>query len=152
VSFIQSGQLVGLHRRQFGRDKTAFDPWHYLDVLKKKPGALRNGAPFMAWELPEPLQQTRRLLSGWPDGDRQFVGILSAVPTYGLEAVTQSCAAALAEGTVSRDVILNFLSRSGEETAATDGPTPDHLPKLRLVPVVDCRRYDRLLSGGGHAS
>jgi transposase len=152
VSFIQSGQLVGLHRRQFGRDKTVFDPWHYLDVLKKKPGALRNGAPFMAWELPDPLQQTRRLLSGRPDGDRQFVGILSAVPTHGLEAVTQACAVALAEGTVSRDVILNILSRSGEKTAATDGPVADHLPKLRLVPVVDCRRYDRLLSGGGHAS
>jgi hypothetical protein len=152
VSFIQSGQLVGLHRRQFGRDKTVFDPWHYLDVLKKKPGALRNGAPFMAWELPDPLQQTRRLLSGRPDDDRQFVGILSAVPTHGLEAVTQACAAALAEGTVSRDVILNILSRSGEKTAATDGPVADHLPKLRLVPVVDCRRYDRLLSGGGHAS
>jgi hypothetical protein len=23
-----------------------YDPWHYLPVLMKKPGALRNGAPF----------------------------------------------------------------------------------------------------------
>jgi hypothetical protein len=58
----------------------------------------------------------------------------------------------LAEGTVSRDVVLNRLSRSSEDASPATGPPPDHLPKLRLVPVVDCRRYDRLLSGGGHAS
>jgi transposase len=152
VSLIHDGRLVGMHMRQFGRDKTTFDPWHYLDVLQQKPGALRNGAPFLAWDLPEPLQQTRSLLSSRPDGDRQFVGILAAVPTHGLEAVSEACAKALAEGTVSRDVILNRLSRSGEEASPSTCPPPDHLPKLRLLPVVDCQRYDRLLSGGGHAS
>ncbi len=152
VSFIHQGRLVGLHVRQFGRDKTVFDPWHYLDVLQQKPGALRNGAPFLAWDLPEALQQTRTLLSGRPDGDRQFVGILAAVPTHGLDAVAGACATSLAEGTVSRDVVLNRLSRSSEDTSPSTVPSPSHLPKLRLVPVVDCRRYDRLLSGGGHAS
>ena len=32
-----------------------FDPWHYLPVLQKKPGALRNGAPFKDWDLPDPF-------------------------------------------------------------------------------------------------
>ncbi|MBE0597335.1 MAG: hypothetical protein IH614_08700 [Desulfuromonadales bacterium] len=83
LSFIHNAEVVGTHRRQFGRDKTVFDPWHYLDVLKYKPGALRNGAPFVSWDLPVPLQQTRTLLSDRCDGDRQFVGILAAVPTHG---------------------------------------------------------------------
>jgi transposase len=152
LSFIHNGEAVGTHRRQFGRDKTVFDPWHYLDVLKYKPGALRNGAPFVSWDLPAPLQQTRTLLSNRCDGDRQFVGILAAVPTHGLEAVTRACAAALAEGTVSRDLILNLLCRSGDEPSGSPCSPPDHLPKLRLLPVVDCRRYDRLLTGGGRAS
>ena len=152
VSFIRDGCLVGMHVRQFGRDKTTFDPWHYLDVLQQKPGALRNGAPFVAWDLPEPLQQTRNLLSGRPDGDRQFVGILAAVPVHGLEAVSNACARALAAGTVSRDLILNLVSRSSEEEAPSASPQVMRFPKLRLVPVVDCRRYDRLLAGGDHAS
>ena len=38
--------------RRFGRDQTIYDPWHYVPVLARKPGALRNGAPFKDWVLP----------------------------------------------------------------------------------------------------
>src|SRR5690242_2884288 len=42
----QDGQIVGEHPRSFGRGETIYDPWHYVPVLARKPGALRNGAPF----------------------------------------------------------------------------------------------------------
>lgn len=32
------------------------DPWHYLPVLEKKLGSLRNGAPFVEWDLPVPTR------------------------------------------------------------------------------------------------
>src|ERR1700693_222124 len=51
----QDGTIVGEHRRRFGRDATIYDPWHYVPVLARKPGALRNGAPFKAWLLPRSL-------------------------------------------------------------------------------------------------
>lgn len=152
VAFVHNGQVVGLHRRLFGRGRTAFDPWHYLDVIKHKPGALRNGTPFQGWELPTSLQQIKEVLLKRPDGDRQFVAILASVPTYGLEAVATACATALEANTISRDVILNLLSRSGEEASNEPCQTPSHLPPLRLLPKADCQRYDRLLSGGRHAS
>ena len=34
------------HQRGFGRGETVYDPWHYVPALARKPGALRNGAPF----------------------------------------------------------------------------------------------------------
>src|SRR5437660_583523 len=40
----QDGAIVGEHTRRFGRGETTYDPWHYVPVLAKKPGALRNGA------------------------------------------------------------------------------------------------------------
>jgi hypothetical protein len=46
IELRQAGKLVGEHARCFGRDQTRFDPWHYVPVLARKPGALRNGAPF----------------------------------------------------------------------------------------------------------
>lgn len=152
VAFVHNGRVVGLHRRLFGRDRMAFDPWHYLDMIKQKPGALRNGTPFQGWDLPASLQQVKEVLLKRPDGDRQFVAILASVPIYGLEAVDTACSTALAAGTVSRDVILNLLSRSGEDPTAEPCSTPAHLPPLRLLPKADCQRYDRLLSGGRHAS
>jgi transposase len=42
----QDGAVVGEHARRFGRGETIYDPWHYVPVLARKPGALRNGAPF----------------------------------------------------------------------------------------------------------
>ena len=66
---------------KYGRGEIAYDPWHYVPVLARKPGALRNGAPFKDWVLPAALERVRRRLAGTDDGDRQMVAILSAVLT-----------------------------------------------------------------------
>ena len=81
----QNGTVVGEHPRSFARNHVEYDAWHYLDVLAKKPGALRNGAPFM--ELPGALGRVQRKLKGVKDGGRQMVDILTAVRSDGLSAV-----------------------------------------------------------------
>jgi hypothetical protein len=55
----QDGIIVGEHRRCFGRDETICDPWHYVPVLARKPGALRNGAPFKDWVLRTAMEKIR---------------------------------------------------------------------------------------------
>jgi transposase len=75
IVIVRDGEVVGDHGRQFGRGKAVFDPWHYLPVLERKPGALRNGAPFKGWDLPDALGRTRdKLRRSFTDWDRQFVG------------------------------------------------------------------------------
>lgn len=69
----QDGQVVGRHDRAFGRGKTIYDPLHYTPVLARKPGALRNGAPFKGWVLPPALRRVQRKLERQPSGDRQVV-------------------------------------------------------------------------------
>ena len=76
----QDGETVAEHPRSFGRGEIAYDPWHYVPILTRKPGALRNGAPFKGWQLPGALGRIRARLTGCDDGDRQFVRILAAVP------------------------------------------------------------------------
>src|SRR5271165_4861210 len=49
VVIRQDGRIVSEHRRSYGRGETVYDPWHYVPVLARKPGALRNGAPFKDW-------------------------------------------------------------------------------------------------------
>ena len=71
--------IVGEHERHFGRNRTIYDPWHYLPVLAHKPGALRNGAPFQDWDLPPALHRLRRRLGTGDEADRRFVRVLSAV-------------------------------------------------------------------------
>jgi transposase len=139
----QDGQVVGEHARCFGRGGTIYDPWHYVPVLARKPGALRNGAPFKNWLLPANLERVRRRLRGSGDGDRQMVAILSAALTDGLSAVEAACAEALSEGVHSSGVILNILARGRDLAPPMTIMTPDAL-RLHHVPLADCNRYDRL--------
>jgi hypothetical protein len=143
----QDGAIVGEHHRRFGRGETIYDPWHYVPVLARKPGALRNGAPFKDWPLPASLERVRRKLRGSDDGDRQMVKILSAVLTDGLSAVEAACAAALADGVHSADVVLNILSRRRDPGPVPAILTPEGL-QLRHLPIADCARYDQLRRAG----
>ena len=144
VEIRQDGRVVADHPRVFGRDQTVLDPWHYVPVLARKPGALRNGAPFKNWVLPAGLDRIRRKLAGVEDGDRQMVSILTAVLSDGLPSVEAACQEALREGVHSADVVLNILARQREpRAAAVTVITPDALA-LRHEPSADCARYDSL--------
>ena len=146
----QDGEIVAEHPRGFGRGRFVYDPWHYVPVLTRKPGALRNGAPFKGWQLPNALGRLRTRLSAHDDGDRQFVKVLAAVLEDGLEAVEAACAEALDSGACSADVVLNILARRCQPAPPATIPTPEGL-RLRHQPVADCRRYDRL-RGAGHGA
>jgi transposase len=143
IEIRQEGRIVGDHRRSFGRDQTVFDPWHYVPVLARKPGALRNGAPFKDWVLPAGLERVRRKLASAEDGDRQMVDILTTVLSDGLSAVEAACNEALREGVHSADVILNILARRREPASPITIMTPEAL-RLRHEPAADCARYDSL--------
>jgi transposase len=139
----QKGRVVAEHARAFRRGATIFNPWHYVPVLVRKPGALRNGAPFKDWVLPGAIERVRRKLAGSDEGDRQMVKILAAVLEDGLTTVEAACAEAMSHGVHSADVILNILARRREPPPPPVIHTPEALT-LRHMPVADCARYDQL--------
>src|SRR5690348_7092724 len=143
VVIRQDGRVVGEHQRSFSRGETIYDPWHYVPVLARKPGALRNGAPFKDWVLPAAMERIRRKLAGADDGNRQMVNILTAVITDGLPAVEAACAEAIAQGVHSADVVLNILARQRDPGPPATILTPAALT-LRHAPIADCARYDNL--------
>jgi transposase len=145
----QDGVIVGDHARVFGRGHTVYDPWHYVPVLARKPGALRNGAPFRDWVLPSALATIRRKLRGTDDGDRQMVQILSCVREDGLPAVEAACREALDQGVHSAPVVINILARQRDPTPQPLLLTPTAL-RLTHEPVADCARYDSLRRPSRH--
>jgi hypothetical protein len=114
-----------------------------VPVLARKPGALRNGAPFKHWVLPAAIERVRRKLRAAPDGDRQMMEVLGAVLTDGLPAVEAACTEALNEGVHSADVILNILARRRDPGPPVTIMTPAAL-HLTCAPIADCTRYDSL--------
>ena len=140
VLLSQDGERV-CHERLLDRGQTRYDWQHYVPLIERKPGALRNGAPFT--DLPAPLQHLRGLLLKREGGDRTMAEVLAAVPTAGLEAVLVAVELVLESGAVNAEHIHNVLARLQ--------PTPA-IPKVEThlavaeAPVADAGRYDRLRS------
>ena len=133
------GEVVDLPR-SFERDQTFYDWQHYIGLVQRKPGALRNGAPFKT--MPAPLQELQRQLLKNPGGDRVMAQVLSAVPLHGVEAVLVAVELALQAGRVSGEHVLNTLSRLKEPctmVAAVQTPLT-----LQVPPQANTSRYDGL--------
>jgi len=151
IQIVKNGEVVGEHIRQFGRGQTFYDPWHYLGILERKPGALRDGAPFKKWELPCAIKQIQKRLLSRPGGDREFVEILIAARDHGLEITDGACQSALSDGTVRSEVILNLITRKLDPAPIDPVSTPERLC-LSEEPLADCGRYDSLRKEVRHAA
>lgn len=65
--------------------QVSFDWQHYIPLIERKPGALRNGAPFV--DLPKPLRLLKQGLRRHTNGDRIMTQVVAAVPIAGLDPV-----------------------------------------------------------------
>jgi len=83
-----------------------YDWRHYLAIVQRKPGALRNGAPFL--ELPPSFRQLQDHMLRKPGGDREMVDILALVLQRDEQAVLTAMELALAEGVATKTHVLNM--------------------------------------------
>ena len=111
---------IGEHRRRFTRKKVYYEPWHYVPLLERKPGALRNGAPFKDWKLPKPIETLRQLLATKDNREMDFIRLMLAVEEYGLEAITNACQYALDNHILRADIILSTLKTEQPEDRNTE--------------------------------
>lgn len=150
VCMVADGEIIAEHQRRFGRDQLICDPWHYLPVLEKKPGALRHGAPFVQWELPVSIKVVRDRILKQDKGDRAFVDLLLMARDLGnggLDVLEVACDLTLQTGIISAAIVLNEMRRLTEAAKPkTLDETPASTPTLTLEPVADCSRYDSLRS------
>lgn len=141
IKVVADGHVVAEHTRAFGRDHTVYDWRHYLPVLERKPGALRNGAPFA--DLPEALQRLQAILLKRIGGDREMADILAQVLVHGLDDVLVAVELALEGKNPSREHVFNLLARLKAPAAPPPIEAPDDLT-LKEEPRADVTRYDTL--------
>jgi transposase len=139
IDLVAHDAVVASHVRCFGRNETRYDWQHYLSLIERKPGALRNGAPFA--DMPKPLLRLRSLLLKHDGGDRVMAKVLAAVPKSGLEAVLVAVELVLESGNPSAEHVENVLNRL--KNAQAPEPAETHL-EVAEAPVADTGRYDRL--------
>lgn len=148
IVIAAEGQVLCEHPRLIQRShhlppRTIYDWRHYLAVIQRKPGALRNGAPFA--ELPEPFRQLQQHLLRRSGGDREMVDVLALVLQHDEQLVLKAVETALAAGVPTKTHVLNILHRlvDGKTIDGPDIDTPQALT-LRQEPKADVERYDGL--------
>ncbi len=148
VVIAAEGQILCEHTRIIERShhlpgRTVYDWRHYLAVIQRKPGALRNGAPFT--ELPDAFRQLQSHLLKRPGGDREMVEILAHILQHDEQAVLCAVELALEAGVPTKTHVLNLLHRlidgKANSTATIDAP---QTLSLRREPKANVERYDTL--------
>jgi hypothetical protein len=90
------------------------------------------------------VAELRERLLRKPGGDREFVSILNAIASDGLEAVTVACELALEANAASADYVLNVLNRFRPQPPPIAIAAPEQL-RLKEAPQANLSRYDELL-------
>jgi transposase len=140
LRMVADGQEIARHVRSFERDQTFYDFRHYIGLIGRKPGALRNGAPFAT--MPEPLIALQRHLLKQPGGDRVMADVLATIPHHGLEPVVVAAEVALESGRPSGEHVLNVLARL-KSGMPPSGPVTTNLT-ISEEPQANVHRYDHL--------
>ncbi len=146
IELVAHDAVVASHVRCFERNQIRYDWQHYIPLIERKPGALRNGAPFA--DMPEPLLRLRGLLLKREGGDRVMAKVLAAVPKSGLEAVLVAVELVLESGNPSAEHVENVLNRL---KAAAPPECVQTSLELAEAPIADTGRYDRLRGEMSHA-
>ena len=144
VGVVAGDAVVASHDRLSDQGQVSYDWQHYIPLVERKPGVLRNGAPFA--DMPAPLQQLKRGLMRHAGGDRVMAQVLAAVPTAGLEAVLVAVELVLESGSLSAEHVLNVVAR----LVATPVPASVETSlALSEAPQANTERYDSLRGASG---
>jgi transposase len=139
ISIVAEDAIVASHDRLTERGQVCYDWQHYIPVVARKPGALRNGAPFA--DMPAPLKQLRLDLMRHDGGDRVMAQVLVAVSIAGLDAVLVAVELVIESGVLSAEHVENVLARLNAS------PVPACVEtslQLKEAPLANTSRYDSL--------
>ncbi len=144
VVVVADDAVVARHERLSDSGGTRYDWQHYIPLVQRKPGALRNGAPFT--DMPEALQLLRRGLLRQVGGDRLMAQVLAIVPVAGLDAVIVAVELAMESrppsGRVSVEHVVNVLGRLNAPSAAP--LSAQTALQVSTPPLANTARYDSL--------
>jgi len=135
VKFLVGDKVVAVHRRDWDKKKTHYNPVHYLAAAEKRPNAFEFGEPFADWDLPPVFETLRRRLqskAGKP-GKREYIRILRLLEHHTLDQLARGVDRALSMSTTAYEAVRLCVECEKEvsvELFSLDGRP--HLQQVQL--------------------
>ncbi len=150
VRLLHEDRLVAKHSRCWGRERTFFEPIHYLALLERKPGGIDYARPLEHWDLPECFGLLRRRLEAadGQHGTRSYIRVLRLLEKFSLAQLASAVEYALDIDVIDADSIRTIVEHRSDqpvELFPLDGRP--HLAHVQ-VETTDVSSYQALLSEG----
>jgi hypothetical protein len=153
VEVWHDGRCVATHQRSYGRYQEVLDLEHYLEVLRRKPGALAGSKPLEQWRQLgrwpasyDVLWQGLMERYGKPEGTKEMIGLLQLGRSQGEGKLRTAIEATLALGGQDSAAVRHLLAAAELERRP--------VPPLQLGllaqfdrPLPSLGEYDQLLAG-----
>lgn len=148
VEIFSDKEWIAVHKRCFEKGRYRTDYTHYLDLLERKPRAVRCAMPVLQAGFPEEFESFRqRVDDNTSAGDRRFIAVLRLASEFGIEKVRVGLTIALARGVREPSDIrllvmrqfddvppnLKWESSSGTPSPSVERPSLSEYAKLLEV-------------------
>jgi transposase len=151
IELWHQGKRVARHERCYRRQQQILDLEHYLDVLRKKPGALAGSTPLAQWRLAgrwpdsfDCLWQALNTRHGRQQGTRQMIELLSLGASEGWDQLRGAVDQALSLGCQDVAAIRHLMITAQLDRPAVEAIDVGLLSRYeRPLPVMSS--YDQLL-------
>jgi transposase len=153
VEFRYDGERIAQHQRSYGRAQQVLDLEHYLEVLERKPGALRGSKPLAQWRAQgrwpasyDRLWESMRVRHGRQGAARAMVAVIGLGREFGHAQLEVSVCQALELGSTDIAAIRHLLMSDQLQHAAA-GSVEIGVLSAYERPLPTMAQYDQLLSG-----
>ena len=116
VRFVYEDRLLARYPRCWDREKTFFEPVHYLALLERKPGGFDHAKPLEQWHLPDCFSLLRRRMEADDpkSGTRSFIRVLRLLERFSLDEVASGVEYALDIGLSDADSIRSVVEHRAD--------------------------------------
>jgi len=143
VEITDGTRVVAVHERCYGREQDILDVFHYLPLLKQRPGAFDHAKPLKMWKRPAVLDRylarLRERLS-YRAATMEFLRVVELCVTHSLDEVAVAVEQAMTLGSLGAGTVAYLLraNRTPREPAAVLASAP----ACPAVQFRDLSQYD----------
>jgi len=146
VEITDGIRVIAVHERCYGREQDILDVFHYLPLLKQRPGAFDHARPLKMWNRPAVfdsyLARLRDRLSPRA-ATMEFLRVMELCVTHSLAEVAGAVEQAMTSGSMGSGTVA-YLIRANQTLREPAGV----LASAPVCPAVhdrDLRQYDRFI-------
>ena len=146
VEITDGTRMVAIHERCYGREQDILDVFHYLPLLKQRPGAFDHAKPLKMWKRPAVLDRylarLRERLS-YRAATMEFLRVMELCVTHSLDEVAVAVEQAITLGSLGTGTVAYLLraNRAARQPAAVLASAP----ACPQVMDRDLSQYDRFI-------